>query len=72
MKHRCPVCKSVVGVSPQGQSGEAKFFPFCSRRCKLVDLGDWLDARYKITSRLQSQESGEPSNTFSDSPLDKQ
>lgn len=22
--------------------------PFCSRRCKLIDLGEWLDGQYRI------------------------
>jgi endogenous inhibitor of DNA gyrase (YacG/DUF329 family) len=26
----------------------ARYFPFCSRRCRLVDLGAWLDADYRI------------------------
>lgn len=51
MKHRCPICKKVVGVSPERQSEEAKFFPFCSQRCKFVDLGAWLDDEYKIVSK---------------------
>ncbi|MEE9370169.1 MAG: DNA gyrase inhibitor YacG [Sedimentisphaerales bacterium] len=50
MKHRCPICRKVVKASPQKQSEEAKFFPFCSRRCKLVDLGAWFDAEYRVSS----------------------
>jgi len=57
MKRRCPVCHKTVKGSAQKQNEEAKFFPFCSQRCKLVDLGGWLDGRYKIISELQSQES---------------
>jgi len=72
MKNRCPVCHKTVKESPQEQSEEAKFFPFCSRRCKLIDLGTWLDAKYKIVSNLQSEESGEPPHTSSDAPSDKQ
>jgi endogenous inhibitor of DNA gyrase (YacG/DUF329 family) len=26
----------------------APFRPFCSERCKLVDLGNWLGGRYRI------------------------
>jgi endogenous inhibitor of DNA gyrase (YacG/DUF329 family) len=29
---------------PQGKS----LFPFCSERCKLIDLGRWLDGNYQI------------------------
>jgi len=24
-------------------------FPFCSRRCRLVDLGKWIDGEYRIS-----------------------
>ena len=72
MKHRCPVCKKDVKVSPQEQSEEVKFFPFCSRQCKLIDLGAWLDAKYKIISELKSQKLPEPSDTSSDAPVDEQ
>lgn len=60
MKYRCPVCKRNVEASPRGQPEEENFFPFCSRRCKLIDLGAWLDAEYNITSELQSEDSKKP------------
>lgn len=41
---RCPTCKK--DVAPDG-----KAFPFCSERCRLVDLGNWLDGRYRIASQ---------------------
>ncbi|MHC4913042.1 MAG: DNA gyrase inhibitor YacG [Planctomycetota bacterium] len=63
MKHKCPICKKEVRVSANGESGEAKLFPFCSERCKLIDLGAWLDVEYKITS--------EPSDTSSDASADE-
>jgi endogenous inhibitor of DNA gyrase (YacG/DUF329 family) len=52
MKRRCPICKKVIKASAEKQSEEAKFLPFCSQRCKLIDLGDWLDGKYKIVSKL--------------------
>ncbi|HIJ52257.1 MAG TPA: DNA gyrase inhibitor YacG [Planctomycetes bacterium] len=69
MKHKCPICHKTIQAKPEEKSEETKFYPFCSRRCKLVDLGVWLDAEYKIS---QSHEFGEPSNTASDSSLEKQ
>jgi endogenous inhibitor of DNA gyrase (YacG/DUF329 family) len=60
MEKRCPVCHKAVKGSVQKQNEETKIFPFCSERCKLVDLGGWLDGRYKIISKLQSQESDKP------------
>ena len=71
MKRRCPVCHKLVKVSPQEKSEKAKFFPFCSRRCKLVDLGAWLDAEYKILSELPSHESGKAADSSSNTPSDK-
>jgi tRNA threonylcarbamoyladenosine biosynthesis protein TsaE len=38
----CPVC----GKSPAGESSPQA--PFCSPRCKLADLGDWLLMRHRI------------------------
>ena len=71
MKHRCPVCKKSIKASTQEESEEARFFPFCSQRCKLIDLGAWLDAKYKIVSELKSEQSAESSDTSSDAPADK-
>jgi endogenous inhibitor of DNA gyrase (YacG/DUF329 family) len=43
VRRTCPIC----GCSFDGVPGAADF-PFCSTRCKLVDLGNWLDERYRI------------------------
>lgn len=37
---RCPIC----GRTFEPQSSEA--LPFCSARCRQIDLGRWLDERY--------------------------
>ncbi len=50
MNHRCPACDKPVEASSGEQS---ECFPFCSERCKLVDLGTWLDAEYRIASEPQ-------------------
>ncbi len=39
--------------------------PFCSLRCRLIDLGDWLDERYRVagpelSAESESTESGPP------------
>lgn len=46
----CPTCKKKAV-----KKGD-KFFPFCSERCKLVDLGSWLDGRYVIPDKEQPPE----------------
>ena len=43
---RCPICKQPVSEPPAPEA--PKTFPFCSERCKLIDLGRWLDGKYQI------------------------
>ena len=44
---RCPICKKFV-PDPAPGAQMPKYFPFCSERCKLIDLGRWLDGKYQI------------------------
>ena len=39
----CPICNRPVPSPDQNA-----VHPFCSPRCKLVDLGNWLDGNYRI------------------------
>lgn len=41
----CPTCGIPVTFGPV-----SPFRPFCSQRCKLVDLGQWADERYRIAA----------------------
>ncbi|RPJ60959.1 MAG: DNA gyrase inhibitor YacG [Acidobacteria bacterium] len=49
---RCPSCKIEV-------SRDNPFLPFCSERCRLLDLGRWLDGDYHVAGEKveQKQES---------------
>jgi uncharacterized protein len=38
----CPTCGKPA--APRLEPG----FPFCSERCRLIDLGRWLDGDYKL------------------------
>ncbi len=38
----CPNCGTKL------ERENAPYAPFCSRRCKLIDLGEWFDERYRI------------------------
>ncbi|MGH7819403.1 MAG: DNA gyrase inhibitor YacG [Candidatus Binatia bacterium] len=42
MRVRCPICRREVAWE-----GNA-WRPFCSERCKLVDLGNWVTERYRV------------------------
>jgi hypothetical protein len=44
---RCPICKKPVAEQEAGAPAP-KHFPFCGERCKLIDLGRWLDGKYQI------------------------
>ena len=57
---RCPICKKPVKVPDPSTPKHLRFFPFCSNRCRLIDLGAWLDADYRIEARPDEQED-EPS-----------
>ena len=57
MEHTCPICHKTIKFSIQKKNGGQSFLPFCSERCKLIDLGAWLDADYKILSPKKTQES---------------
>jgi endogenous inhibitor of DNA gyrase (YacG/DUF329 family) len=56
LKVKCPVCGKAVARSP---NSPAPFFPFCSERCKLVDLGKWFDEEYRIQQPLEQGSEGE-------------
>ncbi|MDE2234033.1 MAG: DNA gyrase inhibitor YacG [Gammaproteobacteria bacterium] len=40
---KCPHCGALVPWT-----AESKFKPFCSERCRLIDLGDWLLEKHAI------------------------
>jgi uncharacterized protein len=39
----CPRCGAQVAWSP-----ENRYRPFCSERCKLIDLGDWAMEKFRV------------------------
>lgn len=46
---RCPTCKKLVLRSDPE-------FPFCSERCRLIDLGKWASEGYVISSPITDPE----------------
>ena len=55
---RCPICKKEVAA------GSADF-PFCSERCRIMDLGNWASEKYVISTPLQR---GDTAEKFDDEP----
>jgi len=51
MPQRCPICHREV---PAG----ARTAPFCDDRCRLLDLGNWLDERYVVQGAPEEDSTG--------------
>lgn len=49
---QCPICKKEVAPTSEE-------FPFCSERCRIIDLGNWASEKYRIASETKSQEPGD-------------
>lgn len=43
MSSKCPICNAEV--KPRSDN---PVFPFCSPRCKTIDLGKWLNEEYRV------------------------
>ena len=52
----CPICQK------QFDSEQSRSMPFCSERCRLIDLGRWLDERYGLPYEGQQQREEPPSD----------
>ena len=59
VKLRCPICKKAV-------ESKAPDFPFCSDRCRLIDLGAWLNEERTIQG--ESIQSADETPLSTDSP----
>jgi len=40
---KCPTCGKPVPWTP-----ESRWRPFCSERCRLIDLGEWASESYRV------------------------
>lgn len=47
----CPIC---------GKPSVPGFRPFCSARCRTIDLGRWIDERYRIPSVDEPEDEDRP------------
>lgn len=54
-KLKCAICREPIGLRP-----ENRYFPFCSERCQMVDLGKWMDEEYTIPVGRTSTERSLP------------
>ncbi|PKO25733.1 MAG: DNA gyrase inhibitor YacG [Betaproteobacteria bacterium HGW-Betaproteobacteria-8] len=47
----CPQCKALSEYSTAN-----KYRPFCSERCKLMDLGQWASENYRIPEQAKPED----------------
>jgi endogenous inhibitor of DNA gyrase (YacG/DUF329 family) len=60
IKVTCPIC----GRAMQSERIDAwPQFPFCSKRCRLIDLGRWLKEDYRIDSGAEGEAAATPDDT---------
>ncbi len=50
---KCPICKKPVELTDP-------YMPFCSERCKLIDLGNWASEKYVISTPIHPESREEP------------
>ena len=56
---RCPTCRKIVVRTDHE-------FPFCSERCRLIDLGAWLSEQRAIPGETAHSNANEPELPDSD------
>ncbi|RUO33494.1 DNA gyrase inhibitor YacG [Aliidiomarina sanyensis] len=53
----CPTCQTSVSWTPS-----STYRPFCSERCKLIDLGEWAGEEKRIPGEELPPEANDPYN----------
>ncbi len=51
---KCPICKKDVAVGDPHT-------PFCSERCRIIDLGNWASGKYVISTPVTDETENEES-----------
>jgi len=55
--YECPTCRKPFTAA---RKEDAPFRPFCSSRCRMIDLGRWLDGTYSISEPMTPSEVESP------------
>jgi uncharacterized protein len=56
IRGRCPICSKTFSAA---KLDDLPSFPFCSDRCRLIDLGRWIDGAYSIPARPTATDEAE-------------
>ena len=49
---KCPICKKPVEMGMPD-------YPFCTERCRLIDLGAWSSEKYVISTPIEQEDLAE-------------
>ena len=52
LKHKCSICGQPFEFDYEKGKELPRHFPFCSPRCKAIDLNKWLSQEYRISTEL--------------------
>lgn len=61
----CPICGKPMHVADVTQWPS---FPFCSRKCRIIDLGRWLDQEYRLSAPIAEDGGEEATLLENDNP----
>jgi uncharacterized protein len=50
MTYNCPICKKPTDSEKDSE------FPFCSERCRLLDLGAWSSEKYVVSDAIFNED----------------
>ena len=56
MRRHCPICDKVTD-----SEGNADF-PFCSERCRTLDLGNWASEKYIVSEPVIDEDAPDESS----------
>lgn len=59
---KCPICRTEVPWEGN------PYRPFCSERCRLIDLGAWTEGRYRIPGKKIDRQSKEENDDDKEEP----
>lgn len=59
MNFLCPICKKPTTKATHPE------FPFCSERCRLLDLGNWASERYVVSTPIIDEDDLDDASTHS-------
>ncbi|MGO9642112.1 MAG: DNA gyrase inhibitor YacG [Candidatus Acidiferrales bacterium] len=62
MKFHCPIC------GKPADSETDRDFPFCSERCRLIDLGNWASGKYRVAVTHMDESETEDGGTREPNP----